>query len=92
MPRTSCLRFLFEQRWYVSLGGVSRIELRWKVGKQLGEGIPSLAPKGKESGTWRVDFTLIVILKPVKRLERDFRSLKLAPLAPFRERGHGDLS
>jgi hypothetical protein len=53
--------------------------------KQLGEGIPSLAPNGKESGTWRIDFTLILILKPVKRLERDFTTLKLAPLAPFRD-------
>jgi hypothetical protein len=76
----------------IYLGGVSRISLQCKIGKQLGEGIPFLAPQGKESGTWRVDFTLIVILKPVKRLGRDFRSLKLAPLAPFRERGDGDLS
>lgn len=30
---------------------------------QLDEGILFLAPKGKESGTWRVNSTLILVLK-----------------------------
>jgi hypothetical protein len=36
---------------------------------QLDEGILFLASKGKESGTWRVNFTLILVLKTLTALK-----------------------
>jgi hypothetical protein len=50
---------------------------------QLDEGILFLASKGKESGTWRVNFTLILVLKTLAALKKRRVNQKSPPSAPF---------